>query len=388
MDDECGNSLIGVSSATLFGDPLGIRKKPANNANRRGNHLAAHQTKSAISKRMKQQRAMEIEIPSSNVITLSAHEKDLLRLNEKEPWYKRWFDGDSTSCCFMRDKFAPPADGADRPTVRTTPRETHADLLLDVTLPSPTHRPTLTDRDTLSSVNVLSSSGHFTGFREDDRPLAAPQRSLTGLRDEDVSLTSHHPLLESREDGVSLVAPHSSPLGLREEGMSLPTPHHPLPGSREDNMPPLVVPPASTSWESRTRGHAHPREQEQVIQAARQNVSPSQNARTRAAKNDEANNTPVFKWPRWALDVKNPKIEVYVEDGARRKWVSGTPQQQVAAPDGKPFLSVAYQWDGDSFEEDFSPKRVRAIGSTKSLHAEANFLRQMDSATLVGIVME
>lgn len=70
--------------------------------------------------------------------------------------------------------------------------------------------------------------------------------------------------------------------------------------------------------------------------------------------------TPVhgrWSWPSWALDNKQPCIEVYVEDEEAHegRWISEcTPLHRVVHPDGyDQFLACEYIWDGEPYEQDF-----------------------------------
>lgn len=76
-----------------------------------------------------------------------------------------------------------------------------------------------------------------------------------------------------------------------------------------------------------------------------------------------------WKWPKWAMDKRNPSIEVWVEDEdmlpQRGAWVKGRPQS-IVLDDLKnhAFICAEYDWEGEEYVQDFGPEHVRHIGET------------------------
>jgi len=69
-----------------------------------------------------------------------------------------------------------------------------------------------------------------------------------------------------------------------------------------------------------------------------------------------------WMWPAWALNSKQPCIEVWVEDEdtMETRWCEGIPLQKIVDPSGKDkFLAAQYIWDEDAYEQDFEPHHVR-----------------------------
>lgn len=78
-----------------------------------------------------------------------------------------------------------------------------------------------------------------------------------------------------------------------------------------------------------------------------------------------------WSWPDWALNHRQPCIEVYVEDedttGGGR-WVNATPLHRVIDKQGHDaFLSAQYDWDGELYEQDFTPEHVRRQGERNTV---------------------
>lgn len=96
---------------------------------------------------------------------------------------------------------------------------------------------------------------------------------------------------------------------------------------------------------------------------------------------------PRWEWPKWALDSKNPQIEVYVidEDTGLRRWCEAEPQSRVVDPSGRDaYLCVEYEWDGEYYTQDFGPQHVRRRGKQQTvfdsfkMEARTNSLTDMD----------
>eukprot|EP00812_Abedinium_dasypus_P012551 NODE_6062_length_532_cov_113.442348.p2 GENE.NODE_6062_length_532_cov_113.442348~~NODE_6062_length_532_cov_113.442348.p2 ORF type:complete len:102 (-),score=29.68 NODE_6062_length_532_cov_113.442348:209-514(-) len=67
-------------------------------------------------------------------------------------------------------------------------------------------------------------------------------------------------------------------------------------------------------------------------------------------------------WPPQFLRTTDPFIEVHVEDeeSGDAGWVSAVPQERVIGSDGyDAFLRVEYEWDGETYTQDFGPNHVR-----------------------------
>jgi hypothetical protein len=80
---------------------------------------------------------------------------------------------------------------------------------------------------------------------------------------------------------------------------------------------------------------------------------------------------PGWHWPHWCLSFQeyNP-LEVYVSDDetGEAAWVEGEPQSRVVDKEGcDAYLCVEYDWDGESYVQDFEPKHVRKIGSKETV---------------------
>lgn len=85
-----------------------------------------------------------------------------------------------------------------------------------------------------------------------------------------------------------------------------------------------------------------------------------------------------WTWPDWALDEREPQIEVFVEDPAQPKhgklghgqWVKACPQRRILEVDKgsgaalkDDFLGVNYEYGGVEYKQDFGPQHVRKIGN-------------------------
>eukprot|EP00929_Paragymnodinium_shiwhaense_P068469 TRINITY_DN34439_c0_g1_i4.p1 TRINITY_DN34439_c0_g1~~TRINITY_DN34439_c0_g1_i4.p1 ORF type:complete len:399 (-),score=51.77 TRINITY_DN34439_c0_g1_i4:65-1261(-) len=74
---------------------------------------------------------------------------------------------------------------------------------------------------------------------------------------------------------------------------------------------------------------------------------------------------PRWKWPAWALQVKPPIIEVFVEDDdtGSGRWCDAEPQSRVVDSDKRDaYLCAEYQWDDEYYVQDFGPQHVRKRG--------------------------
>jgi hypothetical protein len=81
----------------------------------------------------------------------------------------------------------------------------------------------------------------------------------------------------------------------------------------------------------------------------------------------------VFRWQAWALDKYEPRIEVWVEDDVEGGgwWVDGVPRQRVLNESGNDaFILVAYEWENETYEQDFSPDQIRKRGATITAREE------------------
>lgn len=77
-----------------------------------------------------------------------------------------------------------------------------------------------------------------------------------------------------------------------------------------------------------------------------------------------------WAWPAWTLNSSDPCIQVYVDDeeSGVSKWVDAVPQSRVVNANGvDAYLSVQYNWDGESYDEDFGPEKVRRRGETRTV---------------------
>lgn len=78
-----------------------------------------------------------------------------------------------------------------------------------------------------------------------------------------------------------------------------------------------------------------------------------------------------WSWPKWALDSKQPCIEVYVhdDDSGEGRWIKQcTPLHRVVHPDGHDqFLAAQYLWDDEPYEQDFEPQHVRPFWSKQTV---------------------
>lgn len=78
-----------------------------------------------------------------------------------------------------------------------------------------------------------------------------------------------------------------------------------------------------------------------------------------------------WKWPKWAMDKRNPCIEVWVEDEDMKgggAWCKGRPQS-IVLDDLKhhAFLCAEYDWDGEEYVQDFAPQHVRHKDDTRTV---------------------
>lgn len=76
-----------------------------------------------------------------------------------------------------------------------------------------------------------------------------------------------------------------------------------------------------------------------------------------------------WQWPKWCMERKRPRIEVWVEGECVSLWTEGVPQTIVV--DGNQnhaFLCVEYEWDGDKYVQDFGPEHVRRRGETDTVY--------------------
>jgi len=91
-----------------------------------------------------------------------------------------------------------------------------------------------------------------------------------------------------------------------------------------------------------------------------------------------------WEWPPWCLIVKDPCIEVFVEDEdtGDSRWVRAEPQNRVVDPHGNDtFLCAEYEWDGEYYNQDFGPQHVRRRGAkytVKELVSKNNILGATD----------
>jgi len=72
-----------------------------------------------------------------------------------------------------------------------------------------------------------------------------------------------------------------------------------------------------------------------------------------------------WEWPAWSLQKKPPVIEVYVtdEETGLGRWVRADPESRVVDKVGNDaYLCAEYDWDGEFYVQDFSPKHVRRAG--------------------------
>ncbi|CAK0860562.1 unnamed protein product [Prorocentrum cordatum] len=82
-----------------------------------------------------------------------------------------------------------------------------------------------------------------------------------------------------------------------------------------------------------------------------------------------------WSWPERCLG-RGYCIEVLVtEDGstdaAQGRWVDAVPQQRVVDEAGRDaYLCAEYEWDSDTYREDFGPERVRPAGSLYSVYEQ------------------
>eukprot|EP00927_Polykrikos_kofoidii_P081446 TRINITY_DN7881_c0_g1_i1.p1 TRINITY_DN7881_c0_g1~~TRINITY_DN7881_c0_g1_i1.p1 ORF type:complete len:958 (+),score=203.94 TRINITY_DN7881_c0_g1_i1:40-2913(+) len=78
-----------------------------------------------------------------------------------------------------------------------------------------------------------------------------------------------------------------------------------------------------------------------------------------------------WTWPKWATDKTNPCIEVYVEDDeddGQSRWVSAVPINRVVDDLGADaYLAAHYDWDGEGYDQDFTPEHVRRRGTTMTV---------------------
>mmetsp|Transcript_1595 Transcript_1595/g.3510 ORF Transcript_1595/g.3510 Transcript_1595/m.3510 type:complete len:335 (+) Transcript_1595:95-1099(+) len=81
---------------------------------------------------------------------------------------------------------------------------------------------------------------------------------------------------------------------------------------------------------------------------------------------------PGWEWPEWALKRKPPCIEVYVVDDSDdhdNRWIRAIPKARLRSETGNDsYLQCSYDWeDGERYEEDFGPDRVRRIGTKQTV---------------------
>merc|ERR1719245_2227713 len=77
-----------------------------------------------------------------------------------------------------------------------------------------------------------------------------------------------------------------------------------------------------------------------------------------------------WEWPPWVLDSHKPDIEVFVcdDETGESRWVEAVPQCRIVDANGHDsFLSAAYEWDGELYDQDFEPDHVRKRGSQISV---------------------
>lgn len=91
---------------------------------------------------------------------------------------------------------------------------------------------------------------------------------------------------------------------------------------------------------------------------------------------DEENELrPTWVWPKWCRDRKAGYLEVKVTETGptASRWVAAMPIAQVVDKHvrpgygGRKYLCAEYLWDGELYQEDFGPDRVRRKGDTRSL---------------------
>eukprot|EP00747_Dinoflagellata_sp_TGD_P206594 gnl/TRDRNA2_/TRDRNA2_80288_c0_seq1.p1 gnl/TRDRNA2_/TRDRNA2_80288_c0~~gnl/TRDRNA2_/TRDRNA2_80288_c0_seq1.p1 ORF type:complete len:441 (+),score=96.96 gnl/TRDRNA2_/TRDRNA2_80288_c0_seq1:102-1424(+) len=78
-----------------------------------------------------------------------------------------------------------------------------------------------------------------------------------------------------------------------------------------------------------------------------------------------------WQWPDWAVNFREPNLEVWVEDeeGGGGQWCVATPQSRVVDKDGyDAFLCAEYEWEDDYYVQDFGPHHVRQRGATVTVY--------------------